>query len=314
MKLSCTRIFQVCAASALFVSALCVMNACTVSNDAVSYESTGNVKSHGNGENGSSEGDDTTDVDTTGTSSGNFDVGTAFEDYSKYLQFERVRAMSIARGNVKYSVSAFFIATTEVTQGLYKDVMGSLPDQTRDGDALPVSDVSWYDAVLFCNALSKKVGLDTVYVYDSVGEKNYLKNLTIEYSRAGVRLPTETEWELAARGGTETRFYWDVEDASDYAYYGQSKGPVEVGGFKPNDYGLYDMAGNVAEWVNDWYSAYSSSDQVNPTGPKTGTTKCVRGGGWADKVADIAPKEREKKDPLYHGAALGFRVVYSGGF
>ena len=74
------------------------------------------------------------------------------------------------------------------------------------------------------------------------------------------------------------------------------------------------MAGNVAEWVNDWYASYSTDDEINPVGPETGKTKCVRGGGWADKVSKIAPKERDKKDPLYSGVTLGFRIVYTKGF
>jgi Uncharacterized conserved protein len=85
-------------------------------------------------------------------------------------------------------------------------------------------------------------------------------------------LPTEIEWEVAAHGGVyESAYYWGTEPASDYAYYGQTKGPTEVAQFIPNAYGLYDMAGNVAEWVNDWYDSYSTKDEENPVGPSTGT-------------------------------------------
>lgn len=313
--MSCSKAFQVPVVCAFFAFAICCMNACTVSNDSVSAEHSETANTHGL-KGGDSSGDkdenDTTGVDSS--SSGNVNVDAAFQDYSEYLEFVKIRAMSVSRGSVTYNISSFYIASTEVTQGFYEEIMGSLPDQDKDGEMLPVVNVSWYDAVLFCNALSKKVGLDTVYVYDSVGEKNYLKNLSIDYSVAGIRLPTETEWELAAHGGTDTRFYWDTEVASDYAFYGQSKGPTDVASLIPNAYGLYDMAGNVAEWANDWYDSYSTTDQSNPTGPSTGSMKCLRGGGWADKVADIAPKERDKKDPLYRGVTVGFRIVYSNGF
>lgn len=238
-----------------------------------------------------------------------------FSDSTEGLEFVYIPSMMLNRGTIKYSVSSYYIATTEVTQKLYKEVVGSLPNQDKEKDSLPVVNVSWFDAVLFCNALSKKVGLDTVYTYKSVGDENFLEDLKIDYSVEGIRLLTEMEWEVAAHGGVyESANYWGSEPASEYAYYGQSKGPAEVAQFIPNAYGLYDMAGNVAEWVNDWYDSYSTKDEENPVGPSTGTSKCVRGGGWTDKVAKIALKERDKKDPLYHGVTVGFRIAYSKGF
>ena len=256
---------------------------------------------------------DSTDIEPS--DSLNVESFVLFSDSTEGLEFVYIPTMTLNRGTIKHSVSSYYIATTEVTQGLYKGVVGSLPDQDKEKDSLPVVNVSWYDAVLFCNALSKKVGLDTVYSYKSVGDENFLEDLKIDYSVEGIRLPTEIEWEVAAHGGVyESANYWGSEPASDYAYYGQSKGPTEVAQFIPNAYGLYDMAGNVAEWVNDWYDSYSTKDEENPVGPSTGTSKCVRGGGWTDKVAKIAPKERDKKDPLYHGVTVGFRIAYSKGF
>jgi formylglycine-generating enzyme required for sulfatase activity len=138
--------------------------------------------------------------------------------------------------------------------------------------------------------------------------------LKIDYSVASVRLPTENEWEIAAHGGTTTTYYWDTDVASKYAYYGQSTGPDEVAKKLPNAFGLYDMAGNVAEWVNDWYDVYPKKKSDNYSGPSDGDYRVVRGGGWSDKVSDIAPKEREKLDPVTSKATLGFRLVYSTGF
>lgn len=327
MKMSRAKIIQVSVFSVLLTAALCGMSACTATNDAESVDPTEeNVKPSGgsSGGNKSDKSDDSVDSDSTSldtvatdssSEEGTFSFDTdVFKDYAEYLKIEKIPATTIKYGTTKNTVSTFYMASTEVTQGLYEFVMGSIPKQDKNNAKLPVVNVSWYNAVLFCNALSKKAGLDTAYVYRSIGDENYLEKLTIDYSVASIRLPTEMEWEIAARGGVTTRFYWGDDVASNYAYYGQSKGPAEVGGYRPNAYELYDMAGNVAEWVNDWYAAYLTADQVNPIGPETGASKCVRGGGWSDKVANIAPKERDKKDPLYHGVTLGFRFVYSRGF
>ena len=89
---------------------------------------------------------------------------------------------------------------------------------------------------------------------------------------------------------------------------------MEVCGYTPNAYQLYDMAGNVAEWVNDWYGAFPTKETENYTGVSQGSARVVRGGGWNSPIKDCAPDVREKKDPLYTSHALGFRVVYSKGF
>jgi formylglycine-generating enzyme required for sulfatase activity len=249
-------------------------------------------------------------------SDGNKDPGGDSQDsveLSDFAEMVNVSAMGITRNGVAFSVSAYSISVTEVTQGLYRKVMGSISKEDSLGDDYPVFNVSWYDATLFCNALSKKVGLDTAYVYESRNSGGELTGLSIDYAAESVRLPSEMEWEIAARAGTLTTYYWDTDVASKYAYYGQHNGPTKVAEYIPNDAGLYDMAGNVAEWVNDWYYAYPTVSQENYSGPAEGTYKVVRGGGWSDKAPALASGEREKKDPKHRSQTIGFRIVYSRG-
>ena len=223
-----------------------------------------------------------------------------------------IPATAIIRGTATYSISSFEITTTEVTRGLYTKVMGDIPQQANEGADFPVEYVNWYQAVLFCNAYSKLLGRDTAYVYTSVGDESYLKDLSIDYSAKGaVRLPTESEWEVAARGGTASTYYWGTEEAKNYAYYGQSKGPVAVAQYLSNEYGLYDMAGNVAEWVNDWYGSYENKDIADPTGAETGTTRVVRGGGFQEAIKDCAPSKRDNKAPLDKSHTWGFLIARS---
>lgn len=297
MKL--TKTMLMCVAGAF------ILAACTASGDDVTV---GPVLSHGNSGKISSAGKNPE------SSSSAKEKPSVDEELYNMFQWVQVPAMSLTRGVTKFSVDKFTIAATEVTQEAYVRAMGSMPSQPYSGDKYPVVNVSWYDAVLFCNAFSKKVGLDTAYVYKSVGKNSFLDGLEINYKAEAIRLPTEMEWEIAAHGGTSSTYYWGVESASDYACYGQSKGPSEVAQKKASAYYLYDMAGNVAEWVNDWYGTLPVNDVKNYTGPKSGDNRCLRGGGWADKVKLIAPDERDKKAPSYSSTSVGFRLVYSAGF
>ncbi|WP_407444486.1 formylglycine-generating enzyme family protein [Fibrobacter sp.] len=244
----------------------------------------------------------------------------ADSDLYKYFDWVNIPAVDFTKGSATYKISTYSMTATEVTQEAYMAVMGELPNLPKKGDRFPVVNVSWYDAVLFCNAFSKGMGEDTVYEYTSVGKNNYLEKLKINYSAAGFRLPTEMEWEVAAHGGTSSAYYWGSEIASDYANYGDANGLAEVGQFIANKFGLYDMAGNAAEWVNDWYDSYNVKDVSNPVGPESGKLRCVRGGSWADPLKDkdenypLKPATRNKKDPLYTATTLGFRMVYSKGF
>ncbi|MCQ2108632.1 MAG: formylglycine-generating enzyme family protein [Fibrobacter sp.] len=230
------------------------------------------------------------------------------------VKFVKIPAMELTRGSTVFNVDSFEIAETEVTQKLYSTVMNNLPDMDKKGDSIAVANVTWYDAILFCNAFSGMLNLDTAYVYDGKDKFGDLNNLEINYKANAIRLPTETEWEIAARAGSTSTYFWGNEPAGDYAYYAQTSGPVKVAQYMPNDFGLYDVGGNVAEWVNDWYDAYPLENSDNPSGPNYGEYKVVRGGGWSEKVTAMASGERSKKLPTTQTQMIGFRVVHSTGF
>ena len=214
----------------------------------------------------------------------------------------------------------FLIGKTEVMQMDYEALLGVNPSEFI-GDSLPVDKVTWFDAVLFCNALSKYHGLDTVYEYTEVigtpGDNSQLQDLEIHFDKNGYRLPTEAEWEYACRGGTTTKYYWSNSSDSDtmsiYAWYSKNSDNEThtVGEKLPNDYGLYDMSGNLYEWCNDWYGNYTDTTVIDPTGPAIGSGKIIRGGNWltSDKFCRVS--YRGYTNAAFRCSAIGFRVARS---
>ncbi len=178
---------------------------------------------------------------------------------------------------------AFRIGTTEVTQAQWKAVMGARRGRF-EGDDLPVEDVSWNDAVAFCQKLSKAEG------------KTY-------------RLPTEAEWEYACRAGAAGRFAADDLDALAW-YDDNSEGRTHpVAAKKPNAWGLYDMHGNVAEWCADYYAPYPPGDAADPAGPPEGKARVVRGGSFASFDRGCRSASRSSARPAYQMKVIGLRVV-----
>ena len=238
----------------------------------------------------------------------------------------------------------FWMDTVEVTQGEYASMMSvSFADylsptwQTTYGAGAdyPAYSVFWGDAALYCNARSRAEGLDSVYFYTSIsgipGSLCQLENVVIIYSKNGYRLPTEAEWEFACRAGSVTDFYWgkdydpypsttadSTEMDNSCVWYGvsweygvgNSDYGTHPGGTKEaNAYGLYDMAGNVYEWCNDWYGAYSSNSVSDPTGPESVSWHAVRGGSWGNYAIYLRSSNRTFSYPGYEYYFLGFRCV-----
>jgi len=204
------------------------------------------------------------------------------------------------------TLTGFEMSATEITQWQYKDVTGNNPSYFR-GTNLPVEQVSWYDAVKYCNRLSDAAGLDRCYDVSS---------WSCDYSKKGFRLPTEAEWEYACRAGTETKYYTgDREsDLAEAGWYSGNSGfkTHPVGGLKTsNAYGLYDMHGNEWEWCNDWYDSgyYLSSPSTDPTGPSTGSGRVLRGGSWSYDASYCRSASRRRSHPTSASYSLGFRVV-----
>ncbi|MCU0608338.1 MAG: formylglycine-generating enzyme family protein [Chitinispirillaceae bacterium] len=214
------------------------------------------------------------------------------------------------------TLTPFKINATAITQGLYSAVMGVNPSYFTGNDLLPVESVTWYDAALFCNALSKKTGLDTIYTYtDIIGTPGsgctQLTNVFIDYSKHGYRLPTEAEREFAARAGTITAYYWGTSINPAYGWYYSNSGGVThpVGMKLPNAWGLYDMSGNVWEWCNDIAQGYSAEAQTDPTGASIGSTRILRGGSWVDPSSRLRVALRLDDYPATKSTNYGFRIV-----
>ena len=203
----------------------------------------------------------------------------------------------------------FYMSKYEVTLRQWREVMDfNPPDSTPKADELPVETISWYDAVEYCNRLSRKEGFTPSY---SGGEDN----ISCDFSANGYRLPTEAEWEYAARGGAQSRGYIFAGSNSkdDVSWHsGNSSGKTHaVGQKQPNELGLYDMNGNVVEWCWDWYADdyYASSPATDPRGPARGLTRVYQGGGRGSNPARLRIAFRGYYTPSNRYDDLGFRPV-----
>jgi len=239
--------------------------------------------------------------------------------------------------------NGFYMGKYLVTQGLYEEVMGENPScftaandrppETGETDAKrPVEMVNWYHAIAFCNRLSILEGLTPVYSIVGISNTNadaWLHSevplscdtawnaVTAEWSENGYRLPTDAQWEFAAKGGNKSMGYKysGSNNANEVAWYSDNSGGKtrEVGNKAPNELGIYDMSGNVSEWCWDLYNIYPECAQTDYTGPNTGKfgydIRVIRGGSWDLPIDFMESVSRTYTDPADHTTYIGFRLV-----
>ena len=211
---------------------------------------------------------------------GTFTMGATQE------QTEQTGALSNELPLHSVTLSDYYIGETEVTQELWSAVMGSNPSYFKGNMQRPVEWVSWNDSQAFITKLNALTG-------------------------ETFRLPTEAQWEYAARGGNKSKGYtYSGSNKIDYvASYGTSTTqPVKTNA--PNELGIYDMSGNVLEWCSDWYGSYSSAAQTDPTGPATGSYRVFRGGCWSGLAICCRVAYRGGDAPTYAYYGLGLRLAH----
>ena len=218
------------------------------------------------------------------------------------------------------TVQSFSIGKYPVTQKEWFEIMGTTVRQQRDvankswllygeGDNYPMYYVSWFEAVEYCNRRSVKEGLKPAY--SGTGD-----NITCDWSANGYRLPTEAEWEYAAKDGSRDPMAYEYAGSNSVdsvAWYKSNSGnkTQPVGRKAPNSLGLYDMSGNVWEWCWDWYGDYSVEAQTDPTGASSGSGRVNRGGSWFSSAQGVRSADRSSDTPAGRASNLGFRVARS---
>ena len=217
-----------------------------------------------------------------------FQMGSADEDQEDEAQH-------------RVYVSPFYMDKHEVTQAEFKLVMSRDPSRWK-GDSNPVEQIRWAWAAEYCNARSRRDGLETCYD---------LKTWACNYEASGYRLPTEAEWEYACRAGADTSFCFGDSPAklATVAWFREncSRGPRPVASKEPNPWGLHDMHGNVWEWCNDFYDKayYRHAPERDPRGPPTGKTRVLRGGCCFSGPDECRSSYREHADPGYTDVCFG---------
>ncbi len=204
------------------------------------------------------------------------------------------------------TLSDYYICQHTVTQQQWQRIKGNNPSIFK-GDHLPVENVSWYDCVAYCNALSRYYSLKECYLINGTTVS------LLNGGKGGFRLPTEAEWEFAARGGERSHNfkYAGSDHLDEVAWHdGNSNNQTHpVCRKKSNELGLYDMSGNVWEWCWDWYDSYPSSPQSNPLGASSGARRVRRGGSWNYDFARCRVSYRNFNAPDERDYYFGMRLV-----
>lgn len=279
---------------------------------------------------GSSSGNDSESGNTGGSSSGSTEqVSEVFVKIAGAIITGKIADSSVFIDGRTVTISDFYICDHEVTQAEYKAVIESLPsgmaDAVGNSDKNPVNAINWYDAIVYCNKRSMKEGLTPCYTIENSTNPDDWGELSdfgytatwdaakCDFTANCYRLPTEAEWEYAARGGnglTSTQYMYAGSGTLDEVawYYDNSGGKThEVKTKEANDLGLYDMSGNVWEWCWDWYGSISSD--TPSTGSASGSSRCMRGGSWFS-FADMC--QIDHRGNYYQNSrniSYGFRVV-----
>jgi formylglycine-generating enzyme required for sulfatase activity len=216
-------------------------------------------------------------------------VAEAEQERATVGEMVRVPAGCFSPAGTQVCLDAFRIGKYEATQGQWKNIMGSNPSSFSScGKDCPVENVSWNDVQSFIEKLNNQTG------------KKY-------------RLPTEAEWQYACTSGGKNEEYCGGNDLDAVAWYDKDKNSGSkthpVGQKQPNGLGIYDMSGNVWEWVGDWYDSSYPSGSSNPTGPSSGSSRVNRGGSWGNFAAYARASYRNYFNPDYRYNFLGFRLV-----
>jgi formylglycine-generating enzyme required for sulfatase activity len=242
---------------------------------------------------------------------GSFLMGSPTNEVTRVSTVETQHNVTLSRG--------FYLSKFLVRQSDYRSLMNTNPSyfNTNNGYTLdlsrPVEQVSWSDATNYCGKLTQQAQL--------AGSL---------FANWAYRLPTEAEWEYACRAGTTNVFSYGNNLSNGMANFNSeseyvggigtvvnstavpANRPVAVGGYQPNNFGAYDMVGNVWEWCQDWFANYTASPVTNPQGPATGSQRVFRGGAFNSPGAVCRSANRNKTDPAFGANTIGFRVVFAG--
>lgn len=239
--------------------------------------------------------------------------------------------MELAQGTTSTQTQGFYMAVYPVTRAQFLEIMEVDPSDPRRSSGMtdPVQQVTWYQAIGFANKLSIHEGLTPVYEIDGVDfsrirfqsiptqQSGPWNRVRVNTTANGYRLPTEMEWLWAAGGASpQPRLQgFAGSDGSnnprDYLWYSANAGgkTQPVGSKLPNQLGIYDLSGNVWEWVWDWYGPLLPGELVDYSGPETGTLRTHKGGAWNFDLTDAALASRDSLFPFYRHSTIGFRLV-----